>query len=745
MLIFLLWPLNEPHYPYSTVITARDGSLLSASVAEDGQWRFPQPDSIPHKLKTCIRLYEDEYFYYHPGVNPFSVIRAAWQNISHGKVVSGASTLTMQVARMMQNQDRTMGNKLMEMFLALKLEWKYSKDELMVKYASMAPFGGNVVGADAASWRYYGKPFYLLSWAEAATLAVLPNNPANIFPGQGPSQLKQKRNFLLHKLFQKDIIDSLTYSLALEEAVPGRPYKIPTQANQLLTRINQAHKGSYTQSTLVPFWQERVHTLAEAHRRHWVANGVDNVAALVVDLTDGSVLAYKGNTDDPHADSYQVDMISSVRSPGSSLKPMLYAAALDKGLIMKRTLLPDIPSFFGGFVPKNFSLGYEGAVPAHKALSRSLNIPFAHLLQDYSYQQFYYDLEAWGITTLDQHAGHYGLSLVLGGCEVSMWEMSQVYFSFYRKMAGLPNMAIRFDEKETPLKNIGLGKDAIWQTFNTMTHLARPEGERSWRTFSSSQLISWKTGTSHGHRDAWAVGINGEILVCVWVGNADGEGRPGLTGIKAAAPLLHNILKLSDYQSDWLESLRPPMMKKDVCIKSGMLPGPHCPTQQEYVVKNAEKSGVCPYHQLVRLDADGKYRVRSECFTLARSVERVVFALPSIMGHYYRKENSDYQGLPPVHPDCQESQNPVAIIYPNSGSKVFIPREITGEKGRVVLQAYHQQANVRLYWHVDDNYLGHTDEDHQMEVWLEPGIHTLTLWDETGNKVSRQFEVMGKE
>ena len=744
LLVILFWPASIPKKPFSTIINDSKGALLSAQAAKDGQWRFPMPDSVPVRIQECIRYFEDEYFYYHPGINPVSLVRAAWKNATHNGVRSGASTLTMQIARMARGNRRTMLNKLDEMIMALKLDLLNSKQELMIQYASMAPFGGNVVGLEAASWRYFGRPPHLLSWAESATLAVLPNNPGDIFSGRQDSILEKKRNFLLSKLKDKKAISVSTYELSLLEPIPTS-LPLPAKASQLLTTFSKSHLGGRLNSTLDPYWQSRVNDLAESHQKMMANNGVDNLAALVVDLSDGRILAYKGNTDNRAADGNRVDILQSRRSPGSSLKPLLFASAIDKGIIQRKTLLPDVPTFFGGFVPRNFNRGYVGVVPANVSLSRSLNIPMVHLMDAYSYEQFHQDLADWGITTLDQPAGHYGLTMILGGCEIKPVELAQVYFSMYRKLAGKQNFNIGYDQNLTSKESFKMGEDAIWQTFQTMTALARPEGEKAWRSFNSSQLIAWKTGTSHGFRDAWAVGLNGSVLVIVWVGNADGEGRADLTRIKAAAPLFHQIMRLSEYDEEWLQKMKPFMRTEKMCGKTGMLAGANCPVDKQQVTENAEKIGICTYHKELILDAAGMYRVTSDCYSLNLASRESRFILSPNQGHYYKKVFMDYEGLPPLHPNCLSNSNPIGIIYPNNRSKVFIPKEISGERGRAIFQATHQVNSEPIFWHVDEVYMGETLDTHEMPVMLDPGKHTLKLMDGSGNEVVRNFEVIGDD
>ena len=740
---FLLYPLSEPTYPNSTVLNDRNGNLLGASIAEDGQWRFPEPDSIPERISTCIQYFEDRHFYSHPGVNPLAIGRALWQNIKAGEVVSGASTLTMQIARMMRNKDRTVWQKVIEIGMALKLDLKYSKEELMIKYASMAPFGGNVVGIEAASWRYYNRPPHLLSWGESASLAVLPNNPGAIFPGRSDEQYLSKRNRLLKTLLDHGIIDSTTYELSILEELPGTPFPIPQKAPHLLTTLQEKNRGQIIQSNLDPYWQDRATKIFERHHQQQKANGVDNVAMIVIDLSSAHVLAYVGNTNDPNAEGHDVDIIQRPRSPGSSLKPILYAKALSKGQILPRTLLPDIPTFFGGFSPKNFSRGYEGAVSADQALVKSLNIPFTYLLRDYTYEQFHLDLKNLGFSTLNQPPGHYGLSMILGGAEVTLWDLSNAYLKMYQTLVGSKIQNASIKEDRTATQKAEFDQASIWHTFHAMTELSRPYGDENWQSYSSSQLISWKTGTSFGFRDAWAIGLNGNVLVGVWVGNADGEGRAGLTGINAAAPILLETIRLSDHDRNWLEKLKPAMKKKEVCSVSGFLANSFCPSLPMDIPENAEKSGVCTYHKKIQLDQSQTFLVNSSCYPLSKAQNHVQFVLPPSIGYFYRQHHPHYQGMPPLHPDCSNSStNPIEIVYPNQGSKVFIPTELDGEKGKVILKATHQGVNATLFWSIGNTFYGKTENDHKIEVFLSKGIHRLSVVDDFGNERIRTFEVL---
>ncbi|MBM3437068.1 MAG: penicillin-binding protein 1C, partial [Bacteroidetes bacterium] len=378
--IFILYLICLPESlfndPTSTVIEDRDGYLIGARIANDGQWRFPYNKDIPDKFKVSVTQFEDRYFFYHPGINLFSLFRAAIQNITEGEIVSGGSTITMQVIRLSRKgKPRTVFEKVIEMILAIRLEIKYSKSTILAMYAAYAPFGGNVVGLDAASWRYYGRAPAELSWAEAATLAVLPNAPSLIYPGKNHEKLVAKRNKLIDRLIAKEYIDPLSGMLAKEEALPGKPLPLEQAAPHLLDRIYKECPGQRIRTTIDYILQKSVGEIVEIHHRELKFNEIHNAAALVLEAETGNVLAYVGNTQKTDSLSHgnDVDIILAPRSTGSILKPLLYAAMLDGGEILPNTLIADIPTRFGGLTPDNFDGSFSGAVPAGKALYQSLN------------------------------------------------------------------------------------------------------------------------------------------------------------------------------------------------------------------------------------------------------------------------------------------------------------------------------------------------------------------------------------
>ncbi|MFI5137731.1 MAG: penicillin-binding protein 1C [Sphingobacteriales bacterium] len=754
--------------PASYVIDDTDGQLLGASIASDGQWRFPPNAEVPEKFKQCIIAFEDKRFMHHPGFDILALGRAIKQNLHSKKVTSGGSTITMQVIRIATKHKRTLWNKLKELFMAVRLECGYSKNEILSLYASNAPFGSNVIGLDAASWRYFGRSPDKLSWGEMAAMAVLPNSPSLVHPGRNRAILLRKRNLLLDKLHRQGFIDATTASLAKLEPVPDRPVALPQLAPHLLERFKADHHNDLRGETRIKTsikasLQQQVNEILERHHQVLKANDINNIAAVVLDVETGATLAYAGNISHPEDTAMEsdVDVVNAPRSPGSTLKPLLYASMLHDGLLLPNSLMPDIPTQIAGYHPENFDLGYDGAVPASRALSRSLNVPAVKMLQQFKYERFYDFLHRVGITTLKKPADHYGLSLILGGGENTLWELTGAYADMARVLNHYNKYKGKYDPTDyhspvyavPPVKKPELQKSglldagSIYYTLQAMEEVMRPGEEMLWQQFSSSQRVAWKTGTSFGFRDGWAIGITPKYVVGVWVGNTDGEGRPNLTGINTAAPALFEIFRLLPVTRDWFEMPVGEMVKIKVCKQSGYRAGEYCEdTDDEWVPVSGLKAPVCPYHQLVHLSPDGKWQVTGNCVPPGEIVNRKWFVLPPSMEYYYKTKNYEYHVLPPFRPDCvqAENTNPMEVIYPKDGAKIYVPLEADGSRGKVIFNAAHRQAGVKIFWHLDDQYVGETKDYHQIALNPPPGKHTLTLVDGNGNTVHIGFEVLAK-
>jgi len=747
---------------YSTVVEDRDGNLLSAVIADDGQWRFPSDNIIPSKFESCIIQFEDSRFKWHPGVDIFALARAFYQNIKSGKNVSGGSTISMQVIILSRkNKRRTIKEKIIEMFIAGRLEIKYSKKEILKMYCSHAPFGGNVVGLESASWRYYGVEPNMLTWGQAATLAVLPNAPSLIYPGKNEIILLNKRNRLIDKLHSKKIINKSIMEMAKEEPLPKAPKPLPQNGIHLLNRIiNDGIKGKRIKTTIDKTTQIFIQDIVNKHANILSGNKVYNAACIIIEVETGDCLAYVGNTTISHYDGNQVDIINSLRSPGSTLKPFLYCAMLEDGEILPEMLIPDIPAFMDGFNPKNYNRTYEGAVKASNALSRSLNVPAVFMLKNYGIEKFHHFMKKIGITTFTKPPSHYGLSIILGGGEVTLYQLSGAYASLARTLNTYnaknshnnkdirePNYIYQLENKPhiVSVSNSEIvDVYAIWRTFKAMIEVNRPDNEMFWHRFSSALPVAWKTGTSYGERDAWAIGITPRYVVGVWAGNASGEGRPGLTGINSAAPLLFEIF---DYlpKSSWFAEPLDEMAEVDVCSHSGYKVSEYCETAKKTrVPKKGIRTTICPYHKLIHLDKEMKWQVNANCEEIKNIISKKWFVLPPVMEYYYKSKNLFYKPLPRYRDDCKDEQQNIsyALIYPTANSRIFLTGDMTGEQSKVVFRAVHQRNNAIIYWHLGGNYIGMTQGKHYISLKPQQGKYTLVLVDDKGESLECSFEII---
>ena len=730
---------------------------MSAKIASDGQWRFPASEKLPYKIEKSILTFEDEYFYWHPGFNPMSIAKAVYDNIKSGKIKRGGSTISMQTIRLwLENPSRTYFQKIKELVLVLGLEMNFSKKEILSLYVNNAPFGGNVVGVESASWRYFNRNVSELSWAEASTLAVLPNSPSLIHFGRNRDKLIVKRNFILKKLFNKSIIDKQTYELALLETIPNKPYSLPNFAPHLLELIKKRENPIST-TTIDYDLQNKVISISKRHISELSQNKIFNLAIIVIDIKTNEVISYVGNSyDKKSSHSNYVDIIQSARSTGSILKPFLYAAAYDKGLILPNTLIADIPTNYNGFNPVNYDKNFHGAVPAGECLSRSLNIPSVRLLRDYGIEPFYKKLQDLKLTNINRGANNYGLSMILGGAESSLWNLSRAYSWLARNQneyvygnepyLALTNPKVELNEKDIILNSKKIfSRGATFEMFEQLKDVNRPEVEAGWTNFGSSGEISWKTGTSHGFKDAWSIGWDNKKLVGVWVGNANGEGRPGILGVGAAAPIMFDIFSLLPNKGRF-PIPHEELVEIETCRKSGMKAGKYC-TEVDTILAPVSglKSEVCKFHKLIHLDSEKRYRVNSNCYPVSDIKNESFFVLPSVQAWYYKKKNINYKQLPPWKEGCTPLDEKIMEwIYPNEDNKIFIPKNKYGEKSKVVFELAHQKKEAVIYWHLDDIYQKTTTKYHTFSFNTTIGKHVIKCIDVQGNSIVKHFEILSK-
>jgi len=752
--LFLAWilmPLPNIKPSYSKVLYSKEGILLSATISDDQQWCFPMDEEIPDKLTACIIIYEDEYFAYHPGVNPFSIIKAMWVNTKSGKTLRGASTIPMQVMRIKnRNAERNWYNKIKETLGAVKYSLLHRDKTILREWCEIAPFGGNTIGIKAAALRYFGRSVDKLSWAEYALLAVMPNGPSFANLTKNRKILQQKRDFLLRKLQRKGYFGTDELELYLDEELPVETKSIPQDAYHALQFLAKKNPGQNIFRSTIPYdLQIRIQEILNRESTFLKIDDIRNIAAIVVDIKSNHLIAYQGNVVAADGKFSYVDISQAPRSYGSLLKPLLYAHTLETAQLLPHEMVADIPTAIGDFQPENFDKKYRGAVPFEEMLIQSLNVPAVRVLNTVGLQSFYDMIKRLDISYLNKGADHYGLSIILGGGESSLWDLCRIYKGFAQNYNGFsdPYKQVQFltDFPSESSKNVfAFSAGTMDYMVKAMSDLTRPREEKSWKMYGTDYKIAWKTGTSYGHKDAWALGFNGRYMVGVWVGNEGGEGRFDLTGITKAAPVMFKLFNaLPDNQ--WFATT-PVYHNKEIitiCIESGKIAGPLCKKTEKITTEKVSfKYQPCHYHQEILFNKEG-LAISEDCAQQA-SRKDTLFVLPSYMEYYYKNAHMDYKGIPIHDPACLPSASSCKIIYPNDGLKIFLPKESAEKQNELIVKAYHREKDARIFWFVDDDYKKVTSNaPHNCLLKLKTGAHTLTITDQWGNRDQVTFEILG--
>lgn len=740
--------------PYSTLVVDNNNNLLAATIATDQQWRFPPPRQLPQKYITAVIAFEDKRFYLHSGVDPFAIARAFVTNIKNGRIVSGGSTLTMQLARQLRGRHaRSYFAKAAEAMLALKLEFHLDKQEILKYYATFAPFGGNTVGIDAANWRYFGHRLEDISWAEAALLAVLPNNPSGIHPGKNRATLVNKRNHLLKKLAETGYLSELDLKLTMLEPLPDKPAPLPDDAGHLLATLKKRFPQQFKFVTAIDRQlQKHLYAVADSYGRKYEKNNIHNISILVLANDSHEVIGYIGNQARGDQQEYaaDVDIIQRPRSSGSLFKPFLFALMLQQGDILPDSLIPDIPSYYDGYSPENYDRHYRGLVPAREALSQSLNVPAVRLLYQYGVAAFKKDLQQLGITTLWRPAEDYGLSLILGGAETTLWDITNSFARLMQSAEGSDYSPLRarlHNHESVDFTTYPIAQGAAWQTLEALIDVNRPGVSSGWRNFDSSQRIAWKTGTSYGWHDAWAVGSNGRYTVGVWTGNANGEEARKLSGTRTAAPVMLDVFNYLP-RAQWPEKPERALKKYKVCKEDHYLSGNGCETERVDAPVESDFTTVTPYHRLIHVDSVTHQRVHGFCESPSNMLTISQFVIPPVHAYYFSQFNIHWRSPPAWRKDCRDNLPeinnvvPLALEYPGPGSQVKIPVELDGRLGRVVIKAHHNDGGATIYWHLNDRYLDSTQYIHEKAIVVNPGWNQITLVDNKGFKISRWFKAI---
>nr|WP_235998333.1 penicillin-binding protein 1C [Hymenobacter sp. BT559] len=699
---------------YSPLVLAQDGTVLHAYLNPTQKWRMKTelPEITP-ALQTAIIAKEDQYFRYHLGVNPVALVQAAGRNLLGRGRTTGASTITMQVARLLEPKERTFGNKLLEMLRATQLEAHYSKAEILQLYLNLVPYGGNIEGVKSAALLYFQQPPHYLSLAQTVTLAIIPNRPSGLVLGRNNAQILQERNRWLQYFGQEHLFPPQDIADALLEPLNAQRHPAPTLAPHLARRLVQAQPGTpLIHSTLHPATQAKAEDLARNYVRRLATLGISQAAVLVVNNRTHAAEAYVGSADFQNAAALgQVDGVRAVRSPGSTLKPLLYGLALDRGLLTPKTVLPDVPTNFQGFRPENFDKHCQGEVTMERALTYSLNIPAVRVLSEVGVPAFTGTLRQAGFRQVARDAPRLGLSTILGGCGATLEELTGLYAALANGGMYAP---VKLTSRGTPFTGRRITSEAAaFLLTDILAQRTRPDLPVDAASSRHLPRIAWKTGTSYGRRDAWSIGYNRDYTIGVWVGNFSGQGSPALTGADVASPLLFDLFNALAYNStnEWFA---PPASLdfRLVCAETGLVPGEHCANQLiDYYLPGASTSRRCQHQQEVLVAADGTFSYCRACVPAA-GYRRELYpnVLPEVLA-YREAQGQPTRRLPPHNPACRLVRGSSA-----DGPDAAAPLAITSPAAHAeyVLDAADQQlllscaaaAEVRqVYWYVNDQFL----------------------------------------
>ena len=729
----ILFPLPSLK-SYSTIVEARDGTVMHAFLSDDDKWRMALKDSeLSPILKKAFILKEDRWFYFHTGVNPVALARATVNNFRKGRRTSGASTITMQVARLLKPGPRTYKRKVVEMFRATQLEWKYSKQEILMLYLNLVPYGGNVEGVKAASWIYFGKSPMQLTAAEITALTVIPNRPNSLRIDGDHTELIEMRNKWLRRFEEKGLFTEAEMEDALFEPIEGYRRPAPRMAPHLSNRlVKQFSDNTIIQSSIDLQKQHTAEDITKQYIQSLYHQKITNASVLMVDNKTGEVLSYLGSADFNSADyGGQVDGVRAVRSPGSTLKPFLYAMSFDQGLATANTTVLDVPTGYGTYQPENYDQKFNGRVSVREALARSLNVPAVRLLDELGVYPFIEKLEQAGLRQISKDKSNLGLSVILGGCGVRLEELVQLYTTFAND--GELQQLTFLNEASTNTKSL-LSASASYMVSDILTEVTRPDLPSNFEYSSQLPKIAWKTGTSYGRRDAWSIGYNQHYTIGVWVGNFDGKGNPALSGAEMASPLLFQLFNALDPQSgkDWFASPEE-IDYRMVCSETGLVPSAHCTDKvMDEFIPLVSSGKVCDHLQAVTVDHDQAHSYCTRCQSDTNTEIVWMENIPNELQKFYTQQAVPFEIIPAHNPNCDRlyADESISIVTPIDGLEYYMEEDSEGLQLQVLTTSQVKKA----YWYVDGQF--YSEMEKSKPIFLKPkeGKQKITCVDEQGRK-----------
>ena len=763
--IFFPLPMYRLKPMPSVVVFDRSGKILRGFTAPDEMWRIPaEIKDVSPKLQMAVVNYEDRWFRFHFGINPISIVRAAIINVKAGEIVCGGSTITMQVARMMEPKPRTFKSKLIEMVRAFQLEFSYSKDEILEFYFNLAPYGGNIVGSSAASYFYFNKDQKNLSLGESALLAAIPNSPTilrpDALPGWKPQThpVRQARDKVLMRLLQNHKITRQKFDEAVSEPIPTEKFPMPFMIPQLALKLKDMYPGvnkivSTIDSNIQLLARDTLRKRLEPLRKQGVTNG----AVVVIDTKTHELLAMVASADffDNEAEG-QVNGAMAPRSPGSALKPFAYALAIDRGLISPESLLADVPVDYAGYRPENYDEKYRGAVTVRDALCHSLNVPAINLSAKLGENGIYEFLTDAGITTLTKPEEYYGLSLILGGCDVTLLDLTNLYaglanmgkFAPYKLILGEGQGKEGFDlfakrkgeivppHQDKSMSRSLLREGTAFIITEILSEVERPDLPACWESAVNLPKVAWKTGTSRGHKDAWSIGYTPQFTIGVWVGNFNAVGSPAIIGAEAAAPILFDLFNALASISGKQWYVQPSDVKeREVCSLSGMCMSPHCrQSKTELYIPGVSPNQECTMHRAITIDKETGMRLCSNC-RIGRDYETKIFVIwPPEIATWLERNGVNVDKLPPHYTECPlvaSGEGPI-IRSPSTDSEYIIREGVDIDYQKILLEASVSNDCRSIYWFVDSKMVFNGSPTEKVFITPIIGKHIIMCMDDEG-------------
>ncbi len=749
--LFLLFQILNIAFPlrlninYSKIILDSDTTLLSGFLSDDDKWRmYSELYEITPELKKAIIFKEDRFFQYHPGINPISVVRAFFNNTIRHKRTSGASTITMQVARLLEPKERTYWNKFEEMFRALQLEWKFSKDEILQLYLNLVPYGSNIEGVKAASVIYFGKFPNHLSLGEIATLSIIPNRPVSLRLGKNNDQILIERNKWLKRYKSANLFDSSSIEDALNEPLKAKRRNVPRRAPHLSYRLKNTYKKqNIIYSTINSEMQQKCEAIVRTYSKGLYFQNIKNATLLVIDNKTHNVLVYIGSADfNNKEDAGQVDGIQATRSPGSTLKPLCYGLAFDKGIITPKRILTDVPTSYSGYEPENYDGKFYGYISAEDALAKSLNVPAVKILSKLGTGQFLSILSKIGFKTIDKSKQNLGLSTILGGCGTNLEELTTLYSTFANKGIYKP---LNFTYNDQPKNDsiIILSEEACFLLNDILSKLKRPDLPLAWENSPNMPKIAWKTGTSYGRKDAWSIGFNKRYTIGVWVGNFSSEGVPELSGAQKASPLLFRVFNAIDAKNITTSYAMPPNLNvRYVCSHTGLIPGKHCKDLiTDYFIPGISSQEECKHLKTVLINADSTVSYCLSCKPEAGYKEALYPDLEPEIIAYYENNQIKYPKIPPHNVKCERFLEGIApkIISPVNNNEYYIN---TDENMQLMLLCQPDNDVKKVIWYINKKFYKKALANEKIFITPPRGNLEISCSDDKGRTSTVQIKVI---